>query len=638
MNLYKRSYSMKRLIFLCLLFIPAYLTLNTYQSMVMAKTRSIRVKARTPDGKTKEINLYSGYHALVVGCGDYTKGWPRLPNPVRDAMEVSTGLEKIGFEVKFVENPDGRALRRAFNDLVSGAGSDPKKAIFVYYAGHGHTLSRADGTKLGYIVPVNAPDPEKDLSGFMTAAVSMREIEEISTLIKAKHVLMAFDSCFSGAIFRASSGTPSHYIREQAAKPVRAFITAGEENERVPDESVFKTCFMQGLFESYADRNKDGYVTGEEIGLYLKEQVVNYTGGAQHPRFGKVNNPLLDKGDFVFALGKPAPGPVPPSTPSLEAEKKRLEEERKKIESERRELEQLKALAEERKKLEAERTRLEAEKKKLATIKRPEKIKGDLPEQGKVWRDPVTGMEFVRVPGGCFEMGSPSGEEGRHSNEGPVHEVCVDEFWMGKFEVTNAQYRQFRSVHNSKDYKGNSLNGDNQPAVYVSWEDAKAFAKWLSEKSGGRYQFRLPTEAEWEYACRAGTSTARYWGDDPDDACGYANVHDQTSKRVNKFDWSHHECDDGYAVTAPVGSFKPNAFGLYDMLGNIWEWCEDIYSGDAYSKHQRNNPIYVDGGSYRVIRGGSWSDGPGYVRSANRGGNSPGGRHDDLGFRLLRTP
>lgn len=254
----------------------------------------------------------------------------------------------------------------------------------------------------------------------------------------------------------------------------------------------------------------------------------------------------------------------------------------------------------------------------------PDRVMDQIPQErteprvsdtGNVWRDRITGMEFVRVPKGCFKMGSPSGEDGRYDDEGPVHEVCVDGFWMGKCEVTNAQYRKYKPGHNSKDYEGNSLNGDTQPAVLVSWEDAKAFAQWLSEKSG--YEFRLPAEAEWEYACRAGTQTARFWGNDPDDACRYANAADQTAKRK----WSGltiHDCDDGYAVTAPVGSFKPNGFGLYDMLGNTWEWCEDIYDSDAYSKHQRNNPIYTCGGSRRVDRGGSWNYDPADVRCAVR--------------------
>lgn len=291
-----------------------------------------------------------------------------------------------------------------------------------------------------------------------------------------------------------------------------------------------------------------------------------------------------------------------------------------------------------REKLEAEYKGLEVEKEKLAIVKQPKKRPSGLPKPGETWQEPVTGMEFVRVPGGCYEMGSPSGERGRDSGEGPVHEVCVDGFLMGKLEVTNAQYRMYRSGHNSRDYKGHSLNGANQPAVYVSWEDAKAYAKWLTNKSGGRYRFRLPTEAEWEYAARARTTTARYWGDDPDDACRYGNVHDRTSRRVNKFKWIPHDCNDGYAVTAPVGSFKRNPFGLYDMLGNIWEWCEDTYSEDAYSKHERNNPIYTGSGSYRVFRGGSWGGVPSDVRSANRYYFRPGFRDGSLGFRLLRMP
>lgn len=256
------------------------------------------------------------------------------------------------------------------------------------------------------------------------------------------------------------------------------------------------------------------------------------------------------------------------------------------------------------------------------------------------WKDPTTGMEFVWVPGDCFQMGSPSGESGRYSNEGPVHEVCVDGFWMGKFEVTNAQYRKFKSGHNSKKYERHSLDGETQPTVFVSWKDAKVFAQWLSRQNGGRYEFRLPTEAEWEYAARAGSTTARYWGDDPDDACGYANVHDRTSKGAcSNFTWTtNHNCDDGYAVTAPVGRFKANGFGLHDMLGNVWELCEDRYLPAAYSIHSRSNPMVLSGGMFRVARGGSWNSEPRLVRSAPRFILGFGDRVNFLGFRLLRNP
>ena len=281
----KKYFIITFVIFMVILLLPPTL---------LATQRGVRVKARTMDGASKEITLYSGYYALVIGCADYSKGWPRLPNPVRDAREVFAALQRLGFTGMFVKNPDGQQLHQAFNSLVGGAGRDPHKGIFVFFAGHGHTLKRADGTKLGYIVPVDAPNPDEDLTGFMNCAVSMREIEEISTIIQSRHVLMAFDSCFSGSIFRSSPGKPSYYIREQIAKPVRAFIAAGNEFERVPDESFFKTCLVQGLTDRYADLNNDTYITGEELGLYLKKEVVNYSKGLQHPHYGTINNPKLD--------------------------------------------------------------------------------------------------------------------------------------------------------------------------------------------------------------------------------------------------------------------------------------------------------------------------------------------------------
>ncbi len=205
---------------------------------------------------------------------------------------------------------------------------------------------------------------------------------------------------------------------------------------------------------------------------------------------------------------------------------------------------------------------------------------------------------------------------------------------MGKFEVTNRQFRLFRRGHDGTEYKDVNLNGDDQPAVYVSWHDAKAFISWLNGKGGKR--FSLPTEAQWEYACRAGTTTMRYWGDDERDACAYANVHDDTSKNIFGFKWDHHACNDGYAVTAPVGQFKPNNFGLYDMLGNVWEWCEDGYDQSAYVKHERKNP--VTNGSRRVLRGGSWYINPWYVRCAGHFRNDPSRRRSVVGFRLVALP
>ena len=280
-------------------------------------------------------------------------------------------------------------------------------------------------------------------------------------------------------------------------------------------------------------------------------------------------------------------------------------------------------------------------------------------ERREAWREPVTGMEFVWVRGGCFWMGSPDYEKDREHDEGPMHRVCVDDFWMGKYPVTRGQFRRFVDetgfrtdadkegwAYNLKEGRWDKQQGgnwrfpgfdqsDSHPVVDVSWNDAKAVAEWLSRHGNGK--FRLPSEAEWEYGCRAGTVTARFWGNHPDKACAYANVADQSAQR--RFPgWAVHNCKDGYVFTSPVGSFRPNPFGLYDILGNVCEWCEDTYASDAYSKSRRDNPVYTGGGQHRVIRGGSWYNRPAYVRCAYRGLGCPAVRGNLLGFRLVWIP
>jgi formylglycine-generating enzyme required for sulfatase activity len=171
------------------------------------------------------------------------------------------------------------------------------------------------------------------------------------------------------------------------------------------------------------------------------------------------------------------------------------------------------------------------------------------------------------------------------------------------------------------------------PAFMVDWRDATAYAAWLAKRTGRGY--RLPTEAEWEYAARAGTTTARHWGEDPSGACRHANVADRTAEEENP-DWLVHECDDGHYRLAPVGSFRANPWGVHDMLGNVWGWTCSEYDEACAGGETRCAP--ADAGGRRVGRGGSWSGEPAGVRSADRGRLGRGGWGDSLGLRLTRTP
>jgi len=228
------------------------------------------------------------------------------------------------------------------------------------------------------------------------------------------------------------------------------------------------------------------------------------------------------------------------------------------------------------------------------------------------------GGEMALIPAGEFQMGDAFGE-GSH-NERPVHTVYVDAFFMDKYEVSNGQYRQYRPSHDSGGHDGLSLDEDDQPVVEVSWWDAVKYCNWRSRQEGlgecydestwecdfSKDGYRLLTEAEWEYAARGGLKSRRYvWGDGSPPS-GVANVADETAKRR----WSNwvifEGYDDGYAVTAPVGSFSPNGYGLYDMAGNVREWCNDWYEWDYYSKSPSSNPTGPTTGTYGVFRGGSW--------------------------------
>lgn len=275
------------------LILPTLLGVFLFSSQLPATTRSIRVIAKSGES----LPLYKDYYAVVVGVSNYER-WPKLPNAVNDAVEVASRLRELGFEVNIVLDPTSREIKTILSNMVYKIGLEENRAVLFYYAGHGETETLADGSKMGYLIPRDCPVFERDPMGFATHAISMREIESISLRIRSKHVLMLFDSCFSGSLFALVRAVPDD-ITEKSTLPVRQYITAGREDEEVLDRSMFKRCFLIGL-EGDADLTGDGYITGSELGMYLSNTVVNYTHRQQHPQYGKINNPNLDRGDFVF--------------------------------------------------------------------------------------------------------------------------------------------------------------------------------------------------------------------------------------------------------------------------------------------------------------------------------------------------
>jgi len=223
--------------------------------------------------------------------------------------------------------------------------------------------------------------------------------------------------------------------------------------------------------------------------------------------------------------------------------------------------------------------------------------------------------EMVLVKGGCYQMGSPASEKGRDSDE-RLHRVCVEDMYAGKYEVTFAQYDVFAKRIGKPLPDDQGWGRGNRPVINVSWEDATAYAKWLSEQTGKSY--RLPTEAEWEYAARSGTGTAYWWG------------HDVGNNRA-KCRGCGSRWDDTQA--APVGSFAANTFGLHDTVGNVWEWTCSGYDKDYGGAESQCGRVQ---GARRVLRGGSWSNYPSWSRSAYRFRSYPVYRSYNLGFRIFQ--
>nr|VFJ48670.1 MAG: Formylglycine-generating enzyme, required for sulfatase activity, contains SUMF1/FGE domain [Candidatus Kentron sp. DK] len=504
-----------------------------------------------------------------------------------------------------------------------------------FFSGHGHT--RDNGNK-GYLVPVDAPNPNRDEKGFVRKAFAMVDVLALARRIESRHALFLFDSCFSGTVFKqkALPRQKTAITRSMAGK-VRQFITAGAAGEEVPARSTFTPAFVDAIAEGKADLYPDGYVTGTELGFYLQSEVPRYV--RQSPQFGKIRDYELSRGDFVFVSGtKRGDGAAHTDPPVAEAFALEIAfwnsiKESNDPDEYRIFLKEFPggAFAE----------LAEARMKKIevgwAEPRSAVPLPSSTPQPGGTFRDCLKdgspSPKMVAIPAGEFLMGSKEDEEGRDDDEGPQRRVSVARFALGATEVTFEEYDRFAKATGRRLPDAGGRGRGNRPVSNVSWNDATAYAEWLSGQTGKKY--RLPTEAEWEYAARAGTTTRYHWGDGEELACRYANGYDASGKEKYDLDWASLACDDGYPNTAPVGSFSPNGFGLYDMSGNVYEWTCSRYQAPYDGSEQRCVAKGVD--SRRVVRGGSWLNEPRFLRSASRDRNFSDEANYFVGFRIARA-
>jgi TonB family protein len=287
--------------------------------------RGVGVKVKDRNGNEREFKLYKASYALVIGNSNY-KYWDVLNGVKSDVTAVEKALKINGFTVETAMDLDSRNLSQRIEKFIQDYGYEENNRLLIYYAGHGSTqksISSGDDREIGYIVPVDAPLPNKDNIGFLRASVNLEKIRTFAKEIQAKHALFLFDSCFSGRLVSRGEISVPPIIEESVSFPVRQFITAGAANQTVPDESIFRRSFIRGL-EGEADLNKDGYVLASELANYLRDRVTNYSDRRQTPLYAKIDDVNLDRGDFVFTVSKVSapvettatvqPQPTPPPT------------------------------------------------------------------------------------------------------------------------------------------------------------------------------------------------------------------------------------------------------------------------------------------------------------------------------------
>lgn len=257
------------------------------------------IKVTIQDNAGAAVPLYAESYALVIGNTSYEKGWGNLPGAYRDAQDVANGMRRNGFNVTLCCDLSKAEFENALCTFSLKQGSDPDNRLLVYFAGHGYTQRLSTGEDLGYLIMTNTPLPVTDRLGFDLQSVDMTFIITQSKKMRARHALFIFDSCFSGSFFSLRDALTPRAVSHAVSLPVRQFIAAGQVNESVPDHSFLKIALLDLIEGRAPEPIPDGYITGSELGLYLRTIIPEYN-PSQHPQYGTLRDPQFDKGDFVF--------------------------------------------------------------------------------------------------------------------------------------------------------------------------------------------------------------------------------------------------------------------------------------------------------------------------------------------------
>jgi len=511
--------------------------------------------------------------AVIVGIDDY-QDLGKLTTARNDAKTLAqTLIENGGFAENRVilltddaaepqNRPTLATMKRRIEQVAALAGKGD--TLLVYFSGHGVTrksnFNDSTSPEEGLLVP---------MVGDVDGALALSWLKDVLSKSQAKSKMLILDACHAGSAAKGVGGIAPSLVAETTGLVMLLSSAAGQVS--YPDDDGTRSVFSKYLTEGLAgaaDANGDNILTQAELLNFVRKRMTDWS-----LKTGKTQTPVaFPKVADEFALACLQPGAKVPIRPPAEL-------------------------------------RVPPGFKARAGTAAEPYSKTDW---AKELVHEATGIELVFIPSGKFLMGSPVSEEVRSKDE-TQHEVTINQsFYMGKYEVTQGEWQKVMG-NNPSNFKGS----DRLPVEMVSWNDCRAF---LVKAGGG---LRLPTEAEWEYACRAGTRSPFNGGETiSTDEANYAGNYVYGSGRKGEY----------RQKTMEVGSFRPNAWGLYDMHGNVWEWCADW--NRMYRNWLNTDPTGPGSGTDRVLRGGGWGAVPRRCRSASRGKGNPDRRGIDVGFRV----